>query len=74
MRLPTPAILRSRLAEKARGEGDTDPPERAEKDGGEDVDEVLDGSAAAAHHREAEDASEDSRRNEDAGEGEFAGF
>ena len=62
------------IAEKARGEGDTDPPERAEKDGGEDVDEVLDGGAAAAEHGNAEQSAEHGDGDEDAGKGEFAGF
>ena len=62
------------VAEKARGEGDTDPPERAEKDGGEDVDEVLDGGAAAAEHGNAEQSAEHGDGDEDAGKGEFAGF
>ena len=61
------------VPEEARGEGDTDPPERAEKDGGEDVDEVLDGGAAAAEHGNAEQSAEHGDGNEDAGEGEFAG-
>ena len=62
------------VAEKARGEGDADAPERAEKDGGEDVDEVLDGGAAAAKHGNAEQSAEHGDGDEDAGKGEFAGF
>ena len=62
------------VPEEARGEGDADAPERAEKDGGEDVDEVLDGGAAAAEHGNAEQSAEHGDGDEDTGEGEFAGF
>ena len=61
------------VAEKASGEGDADAPERAEEYGGEDVDEVLHGGAAAAEYGKAEQSAEHGDGDEDAGEGEFAG-
>ena len=61
------------VAEKARGKCDADAPERAEEYGGEDVDEVLHGGAAAPEHGDAEQSAEYGNGDEDAGESEFAG-
>ena len=61
------------VAQETRGKRDADRPHGTEEDGGEDVDEVLHGGAAAAEYGDAEQSAEHGDGDEDAGKGEFAG-